>query len=361
VKILYKKDTKGNPRILNMWTEGDLLVQETGLVDGKKVTNKSLCKPKNTGKKNATTGPEQAIKEMESKFTKKLREGYFLTLSEAMNVQVTKPMLAKSYKDHADKIDWTNCHIQPKLDGMRAILRSDLPINRLFSRTNKEIDTMDHITKDLSNMTYLIDGELYAAGQSFQDNMKLIKKYRPGETEDVKWYVYDLVSDDPFIKRYEILQDLVSTLDKTNKDHNLQLVPTYKVTTFDEVLKYHAKFLEQGYEGTMIRHGDSSYKLNGKSDSLLKFKDFIDRTATLLDIIPEERRPTMGKALCNMINDEGNTVEFTASFKASHEERADYLKNKEDYIGETVELRFFEWTLDGIPRFPVAYGFRLDK
>ena len=47
--------------------------------------------------------------------------------------------------------------------------------------------------------------------------------------------------------------------------------------------------------------------------------------------------------------------------KFSHKEREEMLTNKSDYIGMIAEIRFFEYTDDGIPRFPVCYGFRLDK
>ena len=47
--------------------------------------------------------------------------------------------------------------------------------------------------------------------------------------------------------------------------------------------------------------------------------------------------------------------------KFSHAEREEILKNKNRYIGQTGEIRFFEFTDDGVPRFPVCVGFRLDK
>jgi hypothetical protein len=37
------------------------------------------------------------------------------------------------------------------------------------------------------------------------------------------------------------------------------------------------------------------------------------------------------------------------------------LAMKGEYIGQTAEVRFFEYTDGGIPRFPVCVGFRLDK
>jgi hypothetical protein len=33
---------------------------------------------------------------------------------------------------------------------------------------------------------------------------------------------------------------------------------------------------------------------------------------------------------------------------------------KEEYIGQKAEVRFFEYTDGGIPRFPICHGFRLD-
>ena len=47
--------------------------------------------------------------------------------------------------------------------------------------------------------------------------------------------------------------------------------------------------------------------------------------------------------------------------KFSHKEREEILTNKVDYIGKIAEVRFFEYSEDGIPRFPVCHGFRLDK
>jgi hypothetical protein len=44
----------------------------------------------------------------------------------------------------------------------------------------------------------------------------------------------------------------------------------------------------------------------------------------------------------------------------SHEDRKELLKNKQNYIGKTAEVRFFEWTDEGNPRFPIMVGIRLD-
>ena len=52
------------------------------------------------------------------------------------------------------------------------------------------------------------------------------------------------------------------------------------------------------------------------------------------------------------------TITFNCGMKFSHAEREEILANKEKYIGKKAEVRFFEYTDGGLPRFPICYGFR---
>lgn len=347
-KTVYKTDSKGKVRVLTISTSQGNLTQESGLLGGKLVARTSLSKSKNVGRSNETTPQEQAILEAESKLKKKLDEGYFNTIKEAQERVVILPMLAKSFESEKDKIDWANVFVQPKLDGMRCL---DMPKGKI-SRKNKPILTVDHIEVIRpKKRDFIVDGELYAHGFSFQENMKLIKKYREGETENVKFHVYDvLMPSMEFSDRYALLKAIVLN------SKNLELVPTFKVTSMEEVQKYHSQFIEEGYEGTMIRWGDEGYKVNGRSSNLLKYKDFQDIACLVVDVVPSDKNPEQGVVHCRF----GNST-FGCGMKFSHEERKEILTNKNKYIGMVAEIRFFEWTDDKIPRFPVCVGFRLDK
>ena len=90
---------------------------------------------------------------------------------------------------------------------------------------------------------------------------------------------------------------------------------------------------------------------------LLKYKDFIDIAVKLVDVTPAEQRETWGVPVLEL--PDGRT--FRAGAIMSHDEREDLLTNKDKYIGQTAEIRFFEYTDDGKPRFGVLVGFRLDK
>lgn len=347
---IYKTDSKGKLRFITISTEGNLVVQTSGLVGTESpVTAKSECIAKNVGRANATTAEEQAVSEAKAKLKKKLEEGYYQTPEEAQGGELILPMLAKDFKKEEKKVKYP-AWVQPKLDGMRCLKEQSL----LSSRKAKPITTMNHIASEMIDEIDIFDGELYAHGETFQRNMELIKKYRKGESEAVKYHVYDIVREStPFFERYEILQEII----KERQPKNIELVPTFLIRNKEELLEAHKQFLEQGYEGTMVRWGDEGYGVNKRSSSLLKFKDFQDIACKIVDVKPSEKRSDQGSFICAL--EDGRT--FGCGMRFSHEERQDVIKNPQDYIGSTAEIRFFEYSDEGIPRFPVCVGLRLDK
>jgi len=353
-KQLYKKDSKGKIRTIIIKTDGAELLQETGILDGKLVPTKKTCKAKNIGRSNETTPAEQAILEAKSRITKKLTEGYFNTITEAETSKVLLPMLAKNYEDHKNKIIWTGfVGAQRKLDGIRGVSTND----KIISRKNRIIETMTHIQDELATLLdkdITLDGELYKYGATFQENTRLIKKYRPGESENIKYHIYDVMLDEPYLERKKYLESLEI---KIKENSHLVFVKTEEINSEKELKALHQKFLKEGYEGTMVRHGDKPYKNNARCDSLLKYKDFIDITAVVIDITPAEQQTTWGVPVLMLAN--GKT--FRSGVKGSHEYREYMLANKHEFIGKTAEIRFFEYTEDKVPRFPVFYGIRLDK
>lgn len=351
---LFKRDTKDNIRFLDVYVKGSELFQESGIVGTENpILHKKSCKGKNIGKANETTPEMQAEKQAESLIAQKLKEGYFRTLEEAKSIETLFPMLAKDYKKEFKKIDWKKgVYVQPKLDGMRCLITVKDGNVTLMSREGRLITTMSHIEKELvkaSNGVY--DGELYAHGFNFQENMEFIKKWRDGDdgSVQVKFHCYDVVLDKPFKVRLIERRNL-------EKMKTVEMVETIAIDSETELKKHHAIFLDSGYEGSIVRHGDADYMPNGRSSNLLKFKDFLDMACEIIDIVPCEQRPTWGKPVFEI-----NGKRFESGMKYSHKDREDFLKHKKKYIGKIADLRFFEYSKDGIPRFPVMYGIRLDK
>lgn len=341
-KTIYKKDSQGDLRYLRVYTRANVLYQESGLVGTTSpILHHKVCESKNVGRSNETSPQEQALLEAQSVIAEKLKKDY----SEGKPERKILPMLAKVYADEKKKVTWESAYVQPKLDGMRALWVD----GKLMSRQGNEITTVPHINQALQGVTVIPDGELYAHGLNFQENMRLLKKQRP-ESVQISYHVYDVVMDAPFGTRYEAAMDAIYDVE------GIILVSTFQVSSEEKMYERHRTFLWRGYEGTILRWGNEPYKINGRSSNLLKVKDFQDEAFTILEVIPMETYRDQGMIVC-----ETNGKTFTATPKMSHEERRQLLNNPEAYIGKTAEVRFFERSEDGIPRFPVFVGLRLDK
>lgn len=377
---IYKKDTKGKIRYLQVEVEGSLLSQISGIEGSSKpIIHEKNSKGKNIGKKNETTPEKQALLEAEALIKDKLTKGYFETIKEAEEEEVILPMLAHEYKKHSHKLDYDdiiNCQlfVQPKLDGMRclahiSIISTDHSGNsdyevKLMSREGKIIQNMMHIETNLlklasslnpANFPHIIDGELYCHGEDFQTNMSYIKEYKSGLTEQVKFHIYDKINSDLFEDRYVVLCYLKGYA-QALKLNNLEFVQTLQVTSEEMMKTAHKGFLASGYEGTMIRRGSGLYKINGRSTDLLKYKDFIDIDCKIIEIGPADKRPTWGRPVV-----EWNGVKFACNTKMTHEAREDLLTNKDKYIGKIGNVRYFELSNTGVPRFPVLVGIHEDR
>ena len=79
----------------------------------------------------------------------------------------------------------------------------------------------------------------------------------------------------------------------------------------------------------------------------------------IVDVEPCDSRPEWGTPIFKWDKAENGILK--AGTKLSHEDRIDLLANKQNYIGQIAELRFFEFSDTGVPRFPVYLGLRVDK
>lgn len=355
---LYKKDSKGKIRFISIIAIGDSIIQKSGLYGSPNlVTHIKEATPKNVGRANETTAEAQAVLEVNSFIMDKLTKGYFLTLEGVENEVVILPQLAKDYFKERKKVLYGKDKIlvQPKLDGMRclAFVKKTGEV-KLISRAGKVIENMMHIEKELSelNMDIILDGELYVHGEGFQTNMSYVKKYRAGKSERIIFNVYDVVDENlPYIERTEILKWIDSI--------SVKRLPYFEVFNEDEVVSFFEQFVREGYEGLMVKISKSGYKSNARVSELLKYKKFIDIQLPILDVIPADQRPDWGIPIYHWEGAKDNILK--SNTKMTHEQREDLLTNKADYIGKMAEIRFFEYSDEGVPRFPVTVGIRLDK
>lgn len=198
----------------------------------------------------------------------------------------------------------------------------------------------------------------------FQEQMKAIKKYTPGVSELIDYNIYDVIGDINFSSRYLdfFCGDWFDKLSISLQ--NIHTVQTFKISSLTEIEDFHTTFIEDGYEGSIIRHGNKPYGIDKRCDSLLKYKEFMDVSLPIYDIIPSEQMPEWGQFIFYWKGAKGHPMGddiLGSGMKFSHKERKEFLKNKEKYIGKIVEIRYFELSNSGVPRFPISIGFRNDK
>jgi DNA ligase-1 len=353
---IYKKTKTGAVQEWTIEVSDNKYRTHSGQCGGIITTNSwTIVYGKNEGKANGTTDNEQALKEAIAKRTKKLESGYFENIKHINKTQYFEPMLASKWEDSKDKITYP-IFSQPKLDGIRCIVTKD----GMFSRNGKPIISAPHIRESLSEIfdvypDMVLDGELYADkfANDFNKIVSLVKKTKPTDADlkeskkNIQYWIYDLPDNGiQFGDRCDRLHDLFENYNAFNK-HCVEVETTLCMSE-DDVMDLYEEYVEQGFEGQMLRL-NKAYE-NKRSKSLMKHKSFIDEEYTILDIVEGEgnRTGTAGY----MVFETENGDRFKSNIKGTWEETAEMLKNKKKLIGKEATIKYFNLTPAGIPRFP---------
>jgi len=266
-----------------------------------------------------------------------------------------KPMLAHKY-DEA-RINWSlPVYIQPKLDGVRCLFTKD----GAFSRTGKQFKNLAHIELALISFfkqhpNVVLDGELYnhKLKNDFEKIISLVRKQKPTADDRldaqhlVQFHVYDYIDD-----KYDNYQIRMAQLACSDiYDAQIKHVPTLLADSYSYARTLHEEFLEDGYEGSIIRL-NGKYK-HGRSYDLMKFKDFSDTEATIIgyELGKGKRTGTLGKFI--MLDDEGVEFGCPPGKGYSYKDLAEMLNNITDYIGKRATFTYFQKTNAGSYRHPL--------
>lgn len=358
---LYHKTKNGAIIEWNISVKGSKITTTWGQIGGKIQTSELICEAKNEGRANATTSEEQAIKEAEAMWKYQVELKYRESIEEAEEVQIL-PMLARSKSITKDEnIDFP-CHIQPKFDGVRCMAMWDGDDIILMSRNGKSYN-VPHIADELRKMLpkeTILDGELYVHGVGFQTVSSLVKRVQP-ETSKVCYRVYDCpmnkgVTGRMWQDRYEDLKKIVS-----NGTTRISVCETKEVHNMEEVFEYQGECIADGYEGAILRTLDGKYLFGHRSRSeLLKVKNFIDDEFEIVNFCGGKKGTKEENAImftCKIKN--GST--FNVRPKGKIADREEMFKNGKKYIGKMYTVKFFEYSDEGIPRFPVGLGIHEDR
>lgn len=362
---LYAKPSSGDKvkvwklNVIDQGTKA-IIKREHGYDGFKQTTSeKVITAGKNIGKKNETTYLQQAIQEAESLFKKQREAGYSET--KQATAAIALPMLALDYNKRGKSIT-SRFALQPKLDGIRLLCRHD---GLMYSRTGKPIDTVTHIQKEIATLFAHIpyehiDGEFYSHDLPFEEISGIFRKKKLSE-EDIKkmatvqYYIFDAFSNnDAFETRYKQLRDAF----KKGNYKTIVLVETQFYEKEDKggiVKRQHDEYVQNGYEGLMIRNSDSGYSVGFRSKDLQKYKEFQDEEYTIVGG-DEATGNDAGTVIFICENKQGQ--QFHVRPRGSRQLRKHWLDCLSSYVGKQLTVRFQEYSELGIPRFPVGIEIR---
>ncbi len=372
-KPLYHKGKNGEIRIWEVWTEGNVIHTKYGVLDGEMLYSEKKAHGKNAGRKNATTDEQQAEAEAQSMWTFKKDRKYSETIEDASE-PLLLPMLAKEYEAKKARFP---AYIQPKLDGVRCLAFWQGGVVKLISRAGKEWTVASHIQEQLQSILpqdSMFDGELYVHGASCQTITSWVKKLRP-ETLKIEYHIYDMPivdgrDDLTFEERSGELLGIFDTYmgeEFNNLDSieggltlgeigNIILVETHIIEDEISVRQMEAKYINQGYEGAILRNSDGIYSFGYRSSDLLKIKTFKDAEFEVLDVIDGDGK--FEGCACFICQNDLSDAIFECTMACSMEEKKKQFQNKDKYIGKKLTVKFFDRTDDLIPRFPTGRCFR---
>ena len=356
--IIYKRTQTGAIQQWEIVTGGNTFWTVEGQVGGKLTTSMpTLVEGKNIGRSNETSDEEQAFKEAESRWKKKLEKGYFEDINSIDNKKkFFEPMLAHKYVDFKDSIDFPVL-VSPKIDGCRMVATKD----GLFTRNGKEYVSCPHIHEALKPVfkqfpNWVIDGEIYSHDEKFEKIISLVKKTKPTENDLIesekliKLWVFDgtvgtaLGFEDRFYSIREVISKYAGT-------KYIKFVENEVAKNHKEVQAAHDKYVGEGFEGAMIRVPHSAYE-NKRSKNLLKFKMFLDKEFIIVDV--EEGKGNRSGMAGKLILKMDNCKLFGAGIRGDEEYYKELLKNRNKLIGKKATIRYQNLSEDGIPRFPIA-------
>jgi DNA ligase-1 len=252
-----------------------------------------------------------------------------------------------------------------------------MPDGRLLSRKGKEFPHLNHlrhthkVVPKINNRPIVFDGELYSDTMTFQEIVGMVKRetLKEGDAErmkQIKLRVYDCYdagrADTPFKTRACLIKDILSQniigtnvlRIRTAMPKGWEIVENFTANNEDEIYRLQKQFIEEGYEGAMVRNHHGAYALGKRSANLQKVKTFLDGEYRIVGFTQGEG----GETGCVIWKCSTASHTFNVRPKGTREQRRVWFNNGNSYINKMLTVKYQELTDDGIPRFPVGISVR---
>lgn len=275
---------------------------------------------------------------------------------------VKKPMLCKKYTDVKPEKFNKLYKASRKMDGVRCSLFYKNGIVQTSSRGGKNYNTaISHICNDMiiknffsHNPNLVLDGEIYKHGWTLSKISGMCRlKDKTNEMRELQFHCYDIVdTDKTFNERLEILNMVSNKLKLTNK---IQVLEHVDISGYDNIIELHNQFVNEGYEGLVLRDPNAKYKSSVKDERMIKVKMFDDDEFEIIGHADGLRPEDM----CFVLKTKDG-CEFKAKPTGDRELKQWYLDNMDKLIGKMGTVKYFGYTSTEckVPNLPVFKSVR---
>jgi len=286
-------------------------------------------------------------------------------------IKTFEVQLANSYKkDKKYKVSqWL---ASPKLDGLRCIYvynrKEEYPnhITRgLYTRNGHKMYGFEHIESVCENICKMhdlnfVDGELYSHEIDFESIQGAVMSDVNIIKEQKEKIYYNLFACEQNSENFTSIKmvELLKTISATY----INIVPQVLIeNTWDEIIKLHDVFVEQGYEGIMLRDPVHYYDFK-RSDKLIKYKNFIESDFEIIGV-ENGKEGTQFERTIGRIWVKKGEIESWVGSGFTEQKREDFLRLhlSNELIGKMVEIKYQGVTQDNSLRFPVVKKLKLDR
>lgn len=354
---LYKDDLKGKQHFYYLIFSDGVVTSWSGqmLTERPKVNSKRII-PKSTRDMIA-----QALQETRRMYKKKTDKGYAMYASDGVF------QVATGHVYDPARIKWdVGVAVQVKLDGVRMIcqLEADGSV-RWRTRGNRLHPTkFHHLNHEAASfLRYfppgtILDGEIYEHRNTFSKIAGRVseKKTRSAETDNLKYYIFDIVDlERGYIERYKRLVDVYRAHVATPHARGGLLILTITLAySAAEVSELMQQFLNQFYEGAMVKILDGRY-ISGKAHgTMYKCKPWTDCEVTVKGV-EDSVGTEAGCAVLVCVGNDG--TEMRVRMCGSFERRRLWLREPHRVIGKALTIK--QQITPGYvgPRFPSGVSF----
>lgn len=293
--------------------------------------------------------------------------------------RVIKPMLAKKEQDVTNRKIFDKTWLASrKINGIRCLMYWNGNEIHTASRGGTTYDySTTHLTEHpiliqifQTYPTLILDLELYKFGKSLQQCSGAARLEK--NAYDCDWlemYVYDCYFTDHPEKiaqeRINFLKELSSIYNFTfdplknweKGELQIQMVPHEEISGWSNIQQLHNIYVNEGWEGLVIRDPEKPYKPNSRGTQMIKIKHYIDNTFKIINYELGLRGSEDMVFICEM--EDGRT--FKAMPIGNRETKQEYVDNfEEKYKNHLGDCKYFELSDDGKPCQPRFLTWRFD-